>query len=111
MAHDKSRTVVLCACAVSIFILAGNPLRADDTAMREELRQLREQNRALQEQLQKQQTFIESLSRKVNQIEQAESQKSRDLDRLETEVKDDYATTKPAGNFSFGKVSLSGEGG
>jgi hypothetical protein len=92
-------------------MLAGNPLRADDTAMREELRQLREQNRALQEQLQKQQTFIESLSRKVNQIEQAESQKSRDLDHLESEVKDGYPTTKPASNFSPGQVSLSGEGG
>jgi hypothetical protein len=92
-------------------MLAGNSLRADDTAMREELRQLREENRALQEQLRKQQTFIESLSRKVNQIEQAESQKSRELDRLETEVKDGYSTTKPAGSFSLGRVSLSGEGG
>jgi hypothetical protein len=111
MAYDKSRTDVLCACAVTIFMVAGDPLRADDTAMKEELRQLKEKNRALQEQLQKQQTFIESLSRKVNQIEQAESQKSRDLDRLESEVKEGYSTTKPAGNFSFGKVSLSGEGG
>jgi hypothetical protein len=112
MAHNKSRTVVLCACAVTIFMVAGNPLRADDTAaVTEELRQLRQENRALQEQLRQQQTFIESLSRKVNQIEQAEFQKSRDLDRLESEVKDGYATTKPAGDFSLGKVSLSGEGG
>jgi hypothetical protein len=111
MAYDKSRADVLCACAVTIFMVAGNLLRADDTAVREELRQLREENLALQDQLHKQQTFIESLSRKVNQIEQAEWQESRDLDRLETEVKDGYATTKPVGNFSLGKVSLSGEGG
>ena len=77
-------------------MLAGNPLRADDSsAMREELRQLRQENRALQEQLRQQQSFIQSLSRKVNQIEQAESQKSCELDRLETEVKDGYSTAKP----------------
>ena len=89
MAHNKGRTVVLCACAVTIFMVAGNPLRADDTAaVTEELRQLKQENRALQEQLRQQQSFIESLSRKVNQIELAESQKSRELDHLESEVKE-----------------------
>jgi hypothetical protein len=111
MARNNSRTVVLCACAVTVFMLAGAPLRADDTATREELRQLKEANKAFQEQLRQQQSLIESLSRKVNQIEQADSQKSRELDRLESEVKYGYETTKPAGNFSFGKLSLSGEGG
>src|SRR5215510_3062300 len=111
MAHDNSSTAVLCACAVTVLTLAGSPLRADDTATQEELRQLKEANKALQEQLRQQQSLIESLSRKVNQIEQAESQKTRELDRLESEVKEGYATTKPAGNFSLGKVSLSGEGG
>jgi len=111
MAHDNSSTAVLCACAITVLMLAGNPLRADDTATQEELRHLKEANKALQEQLQQQQSLIETLSRKVNQIEQAETQKSRDLDRLESEVKDGYATTKPAGIFSLGKVSLSGEGG
>jgi TolA-binding protein len=112
MAHEKSSsTAVLCACAVTVSMLAGGPLRADDTATREELRQLKEENKALQEQLRQQQSLIESLSRKVNQIEQAESQRSRELDRLESEAKEGYTTTKGAGNFSFGKVSLSGEGG
>jgi hypothetical protein len=111
MALGNNSTAVLCACVVSLFMLAGGPVRADDTATREELRQLKEANKALQEQLQQQQSLIESLSRKVNQIEQAESQKSREFNRLESEVKDGYATAKPAGNFSFGKVSLSGEGG
>jgi hypothetical protein len=111
MAHDNSSTAVLCACAVTILTLAGAPLRADDLATREELRQLKEANKSLQEQLRQQQSLIESLSRKVTQIEQSESQKSRDLDRLESEVKDGYATTKRAGNFTLGKVSLSGEGG
>jgi hypothetical protein len=55
--------------------------------------------------------LIESLSRKVNQIEQADSQRSRELDHLESEFKDGNTNTKEAGNFSFGRVSLSGEGG
>jgi hypothetical protein len=109
MAHGNNSTAVLCACAVIVFMLAGGALRADDTATREELRQLREENKVLQEQLRQQQSLIETLSHKVNQIEQM--QRSRDLDRLESEVKDGSANTKPAGNFSFGKVSLSGEGG
>src|SRR5712664_358493 len=94
MAHDKYSTAVLCACAVTVFVLAGAPLRADDTATREELRQLKEANKALQEQLRQQQSLIESLSRKVNQIEQTESQRNRELDRLESEAKEGYATTK-----------------
>jgi uncharacterized protein YlxW (UPF0749 family) len=79
MAHNSSSRAVLCACAVIIFILAGGHLRADDTVSRDELRQLKEANKALQEQLRQQQTIIESLARKVNQIEQSESQKSREL--------------------------------
>jgi hypothetical protein len=111
MAHDGKSTIVLCACAVTVFTLAGGSLRADDTsAMREELRQLRDENRALQEQLRQQQSLIESLSGKVNKIEQADSQRSREMDRLEAEVKDSGGA-KAAGNFSLGKVSLSAEGG
>jgi hypothetical protein len=112
MAHDKNGTLVLCVCAVTVLTLAGGSLRADDaTATREEFRQLKEENKALQEQLRQQQSLIESLSRKVNQIEQTDSQRSRRLDQLESEVKDGNTTPKDAGNFSLGKVSLSAEGG
>jgi hypothetical protein len=109
MAHRNS-TVVLCACAVTVFTLAGGRLRADDAmAAREDMRQLKEQNKTLQAQLHEQQLLIESLSRKVNQIEQTDLQRSRELDHLEADVKDGSA--KGAGNFSLGKVSLSAEGG
>jgi len=110
MAHENS-TVVLCACAVTVFTLAGGSLRADDTAVTKELRQVKEQNQALQEQLRQQQSLIEALSRKVNQIEQADTQRSREVEHLESEVKDGGANTKEASNFSLGKVSLSAEGG
>src|ERR1051326_3892802 len=111
MAHEESKRAVLCACAVTILALAGGSLRADDsTTTKEELRQLKEENKALQEQLRQQQSLIESLSRKVNQIEQADSQRRHQLDHLESEVKDSSGTSKSAGNFSLGKVSLSAEG-
>jgi hypothetical protein len=112
MAHNKSSMAVLCACPVIIFMCAGGPLRADDTVTQDVLRQLKEANKTLQEQLRQQQTVIEALSRKVDQIEKSESQKSGELARVESKIKDGYTTpAKGAGNFSLGKVSLSGEGG
>lgn len=112
MAHDKSNRAVLCACAVTILALAGGSLRADDTsATKEDLRQLREENKALQEQLRRQQSLIESLSHKVNQIEQTDSQRAKELDHSDSEVKDRSAPAEGAEKFSFGKVSLSAEGG
>lgn len=112
MAHDRYRTIVLCACAVTVFTLAGGSLRADDTpATREELRQLKEENNALREQLREQQTLIESLSSKVNKIEQTDRQRSREMEQLESEAKDSSGPAKGAGNFGSGKVSLSAEGG
>jgi hypothetical protein len=112
MAHEESKRAVLCACAVTILALAGGSLRADDsTTTKEELRQLKEENKALQEQLRQQQSLIEVLSHKVNQIERADSQRAKELDHLESEVKDGSGPRKSAENFSFGKVSLSAEGG
>jgi len=109
MAHDNGSTFVLCACAVTVFTLAGESLRADDSpATREELRQVKEENRALQEQLRQQQMLIESLSRKVNQIEKSDSQRNTEL---ESEMKDGSGSTKRGANFSLGQVSLSAEGG
>lgn len=111
MAHEINR-VVLCACAVTVLALAGGPLRADDTPVtKDELRQLKDENKALQDQLRKQQSLIETLSRKVNQIEQADSQHAKQLDHLESQAKDSNAPSQPSENFSFGKVSLTAEGG
>lgn len=112
MAHDGNSTIVLCACVVTGFTLAGGSLRADDApATREELRQLKDENKALQEQLRQQKSLIDSLSSKVNKIEQTDSQRSQEIDRLEAEAKDSSGTRKGAGNFGLGKVSISAEGG
>src|SRR5437868_414156 len=112
MAPDEKSKAVLCACAVTVFTLAGGALRADDTVTtKEELRLLKEENKALQEQLRLQQSLIESLSRKMTHIEEADSRRSRELEHLESEAKSGSASAKEAGNFSLAKVSLSAEGG
>lgn len=111
MARDEIRRVVLCACAVTGFTLAGESLRADDAATKEQLLQLQEQNKALQEQLRQQQSLIDSLTRKVDKIERADSQQGRELDHLESQVKEGYVNSKAAGDYPLGKVSVSAEGG
>lgn len=103
---------MICACATAILAVAGGSLHADETAVtQEELRQLKEENKALQEQLHRQQLLIESLSHKVNQIEQADSQRAKEVDHLESQVNDPSGPSGSSEKFSLGKVSLGAEGG
>jgi hypothetical protein len=62
--------------AIVLLAFAFAPAFAADETTQKELRELRQENRSLQEQLAKQQKFIESLSAKVSGIEQA--QKARE---------------------------------
>jgi hypothetical protein len=56
MAQKNSTQVALCAWTVAAAIFAGRAARAEDsTETGQQLRQLQQQNQALQEQLQKQQ--------------------------------------------------------
>ena len=106
------RAMALCACVVTFVTCAGPQLRADDSAeTRQELRRLEQQNQALQEQLRQQQTLIQTLSRKVNDIEEASAQRRRELEHLESELKEAGPVPKSSGGPSFGKVNISGEGG
>jgi uncharacterized coiled-coil protein SlyX len=92
--------------------LAGWAAGADDTAgTQEQLRQLQEQNRALQEQLHQQQAVIDSLSKKVDEIQHAGAEQNRQLVSLESEMKDADASAKPSGFNGSGKLSLGAEGG
>jgi hypothetical protein len=100
---------VLYVCAVAVFTVARGTLYADDSAeTRQQLEQLQQQNQALQDQLRRQQALIESLTEKVNAIQQASSRAAN----LETEDPGgNAAASKAPSGFSLGKVSISGEGG
>jgi septal ring factor EnvC (AmiA/AmiB activator) len=77
------------AGAVVCMLLGLNDLRADDAAdVQQQLRRLQQQNEALQEQLHRQQMLIDSLTRKVGEIESTTSQRGRELQDLASEAGD-----------------------
>ena len=112
MSQRNNRKVVFYACGAICAALAGVELRADDSPTTEQqLRLLQEQNHALQQQLQRQQELIESLSHKVNEIQDASVQRGRELERLQSEVKDVTPVSNVSKPVSFGQINISGEGG
>jgi len=86
--------------AAALFFCAA-PSRADDTNLEKQIQLLQQQNSILQQQLQKQNDSLESLTRKVQDLEAAGAEKENST--LEN------APSK--GGFNLGKVNLSGEGG
>jgi hypothetical protein len=87
-------------------------LSADgDDDMRRQLQELQLQNKALQEQLRKQQDLIDSLSRKVGDIQEADRRRNQELEQLHADVKTTSEPEVKSSSFSLGKVSLGGEGG
>jgi uncharacterized coiled-coil protein SlyX len=111
MTHQKSITLFVWTC---VWLASVNrpALGAEDSAeVKRQLLLLQQQNAALQAQITKQQELIDSLNRKVAEIQQANAQHDRQLD----ELKNDMATTENENNraagFNLGKVRISGEGG
>jgi len=78
------------------------PARADDTNLAAEVRELREQNAALQKQVQQQDDRLDTLTKKVRELEVANPEPA-------ATAADDAAPVK--NGMNFGKVNLSGEGG
>lgn len=77
-------------------------LRADDTNLLQQMRVLREQNALLKQQLQQQGVQLDKLSRAVNNLEAANTER-------ENAPEDNAPVGK--GGFNLGKVNFSGEGG
>ncbi len=93
-------------------VFVSLPLRADDSAeLREELRQLREQNSVLEKQLQNQQGLIEALSQRVGEIQKAGAKPERESEPDDAARRGDDLATKASSPFTLGRVNLSGEGG
>jgi hypothetical protein len=87
--------------AVAVFFSAAS-LRADDTNLAEQVQLLQQQNAVLQQQLQKQSGALDSLEKKVQDLETAGAEKENSTSEN---------TSPEKSGFNFGKVNLSGEGG
>src|SRR2546421_10241616 len=112
MAQLNTIRMALYVCAMAIMIFPGREARADDSVeTRQELRRLEQQNQALQQQLQQQQKLIESLSRKVSDIQESSAKRAREMEHLEREMSEATPVAKSPSAPGFGKVNLSGEGG
>ena len=97
-----------------VFMLAIKAVGADDPQVTpEQIRQLQQQNEQLRQQLQKQQELIDSLTRKVSEIQDVNAR--RDNTDLKTQAgdadKEDGQPSSSTGSFHLGKVDISGEGG
>jgi hypothetical protein len=82
--------------------LCALPSRADSTNLEQEVSALREQNAALQKQLQRQGDQLDTLAKKVRELEAANPEPA-------TAAAEEAPPTKSG--FNLGKVNLSGEGG
>src|ERR1700744_4633957 len=112
MKESFVRTVVL-GCAVLFFIFANEARGTDDaTVTREQLLLLQKQNAQMQEQLQKQKELIDSLSRKVADIQESAAHNQTNLPGDPTSAITPAAAANPSADASFkiANVAISGEG-
>jgi hypothetical protein len=109
MSPVKKTTVVL-LLGVGWVVFGASILRGADTSdLREELRQLREQNTKLEQQLQKQQSLIEVLSHKVGDLERV--QPTTTPEPQAAGQMDEALPVKSSSGFGLGRLNISGEGG
>jgi len=100
---DKGLNSKLSLWSVSAALLwCVLPSRADDTNLAAEVQELREQNAALQKQVQQQDDRLDTLTKKVRELEAASPEPAPATAEEATPTKN---------GLNFGKVNLSGEGG
>lgn len=100
-------------CVAFIGAIAGTGVAQTDVPVtREQLIKLQQQNESLQQQLRKQQELIDSLSKKVSEIQAVQDRQAVPA-RSESAPATDAIVQPPAqsGGFRFGKVNLGAEGG
>lgn len=111
MAQRNNLRVALCACAAIGLTCAGGLAYADDTPdTQKQLRELQQQNQALQEQMRKQQVLIESLTKKMDEIQSTNAQRAYEADHIKNQMPPDLADTKSRSTPDWGKVRIGGEG-
>ncbi len=99
-----------------VIMLANKAVGAEDPAVtREQFLLLQQQNAQLQQQLQKQQELIDSLARKVSEIQDVNARRDRDVGDLKEQVQEEKGgggkSPSSGQAFHLGKVDISGEGG
>src|SRR5438874_13836896 len=98
---------VLYAYATACVLFATRELRAEDSQeTKQQLKELKQENRALQEQLKKQAGLIETLAHKVDGLQEITIQRGRELEQLKDNAP---APANPVAS-TLGKVNISGEG-
>src|SRR5581483_2019497 len=101
-------------CAAGFFIFAsrlpGEINTETNTVTPGEFLLLKKQNELLQQQVRQQQSIIDSLVHKVSAIEDANAQRDREVQKLETKPADE-PPSEPARPMHFGRVDITGEGG
>ncbi len=108
----KVRKQKLLAGGAAIFFLLTAAGRGEDlSGTQQQLLLLKQQNDILQQQLQKQQELIDSLTRRVSEIQNASSNHDLAITDLKAEVKDQADQPPVQPSSVFGKVHISGEGG
>lgn len=111
MTHQKSITLFVWS-GIWLASVNGPALAAEDSAeVKRQILLLQQQNAALQAQVTKQQELIDSLNRRVAEIQQANAKHDHRLDELKSDmVRAENENNRGAG-FSLGKVRITGEGG
>src|SRR5436305_15247470 len=102
------RTLVYGSVTAWLSLAAAGAFADEPSDTQQQIQQLREQNRQFQEQLRQQQLIIESLSRKVGQMEENKARRDEgEASRAGREMEPE----KTSSGFNLGKVNISGEGG
>jgi len=109
MTCAPTRRTARWGCLALLFLAIARAVRAADDApiTREEFLRLQQQNQQMQQQLEKQQQLIDSLTRKVSEIQQAPPTPTQ----APAPANNEAEALPVEKSFHFGSVAISGEGG
>jgi len=111
MARRKTLRGQVCVWAAIAYTITNPNLRADDaTETRQQVRELQKKNEMLSQQLRHQQELIESLTRKVSDIQEVNAKHGHDPELSVGENAAAAQTSSRSSAFSPGKVNIAGEG-
>ncbi|HSU52634.1 MAG TPA: hypothetical protein VLT36_01095 [Candidatus Dormibacteraeota bacterium] len=110
MAHTK--LAVLSYCLLPAALVGARSLCAQEGVdTRGAIEALKQQNEALQQQLREQKSLIDSLNARMNSVQEARAERSKDMADLHKQMEQATEGAKPAPSSTPGKVIISGEGG